>query len=346
METPFYKVDINKIHDNYKILCDILNFATVYYATKPNFEEIIIKALVDKNASFEISSFNEMQALLDFGVSSEKIICSVPIKSCETIINLYQKGCRYFVFDSIVELEKLVIHAPDAKKIVRLYVADLIEGEIDLGMYEKDILSLVKNNEFFSKNIDGFTFYILNNQNKFDIFEQVFRRIEGILEILNKNNLIVNIGGNLPFPTNTNKSFFAMIEQWYRKFHDKYSVIFLSEPGRTILKDAITLHTKIILIKEKSDGCVVYIDASSQIVKLNPTGSITVNGGECKKNAVKTKYYFYESLCSHYLLFTREMEERLWIGDTLAIHNYGAYSSCFANHFHGLSIPKYVTESD
>lgn len=298
-----------------------------------------MSVLNDIGCDFEVASEGEFDKLINIGVDSNKIICSLPVKKISTIEYLYKKGCRYFVFDDKRELEKLAELAPQSKKILRIYVADVTPENIEFGMTYSEFQSVSESSDLINK-IDGLTFYILNNVD-IDRLEKVLSRCEKFFEKLKANNKILNIGGNYDLGRNLTPNFYERLQKRINNMIEKYGITVIAEPGRSIVKTAVKLFTEVVLIKDRGEYKQIFIDASSQIVKLKPSNVTLVN----RKNFSDKKhmYKFYENLCSHYKLFEMELDFEISEGDVLSLEDYGCYSICFSNGFHGAYPPEQIT---
>lgn len=129
--TPKYIFNTDVIKDSFTNLKKMLSITEIHYALKANAELEILRTLKDINASFEVASIEEFNKLKSIEISSEKIICGLPIKTAEMIRFLYEQGCNYFVFDHLSEYEKICKNAPAPQKklsefIYQIYVQVLL----------------------------------------------------------------------------------------------------------------------------------------------------------------------------------------------------------------------------
>ena len=334
--TPVYITSRDKIVQNYKEISENLSFAHVYYALKPNSEMPILEVLNSVKCDFEIASEGDFDRLNRIGVSANRIICSLPVKKSSTIEYLYMKGCRYFVFDDKRELEKLITIALEAKKILRIYISDITSNNIDYGMKMNEFERSFTGTNLIDE-IDGITFYILNNID-IDVLENVLNRCEVFFEKLGGKDKILNIGGNYDLKENLPLGFYNRLEKKIEFLIKKFGINVFAEPGRSIVKTAVKLLTEVVLIKERGNYKQVFIDASSQIVKLKPDKVSLVNRKDFASQSYL--YMFYENLCSHYKLFEMELNFKIEENDIIALEDYGCYSICFANGFHGAYPPE------
>lgn len=334
MKTPYFTVSPSKIVENYRMLAEMLPVEGVYYATKPNSENITLRTLVDIGGAFEINSANEMKILLKMGARAENIICSRPIKTTLELREMYNYGCRYFVYDDISEYKNLFNYSPEALKIARINICDISSGDIDYGMETHTIKRMIEENMI----PDGYTFYVLNTKERNDIFRKICSRVEELLKLHRPDqSILINLGGNHPLPSSFSRDYYKCLYEITQKLRNVHSNIhFIAEPGRSVVNNAFDLVTTILLIKKNIN---IYVDAHSQILKLPPMAIYPISEVEaCNPFRVS----FYESLCSNYKLFDAEINFRPSPGTRLLLKSCGSYSICFANHFHSTGKPKIV----
>lgn len=337
MKTPCFQFSKSKIAENWQSMKKSLSSCSLYYALKANSADGVIDVLVNAGASFDVASINEFDMLISKNVNPKDIICSLPVKSNEMIRHLYRRGCRYFVFDCYEELVKLKEYAPESKKILRLDVDDLGGEYIPYGMSMKEYLLCKKKDQMFLNDISGVTFFMLDNTNWMRL-EKALCIAENVICDINRDGLIVNIGGGYTLDNENNSSFYSSLNELIYKFEDKYKVEFYAEPGRAIVCSAGSIVTKIDLIRMRKGEIEVFIDAGQQ-TKITMTPSIIeILNRDCLEADCETKYHFYGPLSSHAEVFSYCTSRIFEDGDVLRLYPMGAYSNCFASHWHGLPI--------
>jgi len=344
-KTPYYIFDRNKIIKNYEEMKSNLYLCDIYYALKPNSDFNVLKILNELNSNYEVASIEELQKIQSLGVSSDKVICSLPIKSKEFIEYGYEYGCRYFVFDDIKELKKIIAIASDSKKILRIYIGDIIKNSIGYGMKINDFYDLCNNNPELIQEIDGITFYVSKNKNIGQLLS-ILNFTDKYLVKLNKENLLLNIGGNYRGLNEVKKDFYDKLNIKLEEMKEKFNLKLLAEPGHGIVKNTGSLVTKVIMTKTCIDGISVYIDAGTPTgVLFKPSEIELVSENEIEVSA-PIKYYFYGITCSHQLLFSTYLQFNINDDDFLRFGNYGSYTLCMANDFHSWHRPNvYLIDS-
>ncbi len=332
MKTPLYVFSEEKIRENYKKIVSVMNKIKICYAMKANSEEGVLRILAEEGAWFECASKGEFDIASQVGIRPEQIIFGLPIKTEETITYVYERGERYFVFDDVVELEKLIKLAPNSNKLLRIKVNDISPDTIDFGMSMERIMENTKN---WLKYVDGITFHISNNSN-LEVFGEVSRRVCEILEILNKNSkkkYIVNIGGGLSL--SAGQDFYDGINKIIEGFMEAYDVEFYAEPGEAIVNTSGKFYTKVIMTKRNGRLVDVYIDAGipQGIAVRRIPSAINIYGCSRVKDE-KVIYRFIDCTCMGAALFTKRTNLDIQDDDILEFEGCGAYSVPFCNDFH------------
>lgn len=344
MQTPVYLFSPEKIRNNFRALERAMPLCELYYALKANSEIEVLKVLKDVRASFDVASEEEWLKLIHLGVSPNLILCSLPVKAEEMIGRLYQGGCMYFVFDHFDEFIKLERYAPQASKILRLYVADLGMDRIQYGMTIDEFSSMVEKHPDYVGKIDGITFYTRGCEN-INVFEQILERCDLVFSKLSVDRkLILDIGGGYRLTKETNGEYFVRLTENLRRLGSKYNLRFIAEPGRGVISSAGVLLTKVIMVKEKKGYFDVYLDAGEPTGVIDLPTSIRKYVGQPTPLQIKQIYRFISITCNHQVLFTLPLKFAPQKDDILLFEGYGAYSICHSSQFHSWKKPEVILE--
>lgn len=336
METPSYLFSRKEIINNFKYFQEKLSKVEHYYALKANANIEILEILKQEGCHFEAASMGEFNLLLDLGNKVENIIFGLPIKPEKMIIDLVSKGCNYFVFDSLEELEKLERYAPASRKILRIYVTDLIERCIPYGMRFNEIEYNIKENDLI-KRMDGISFHITTNNNISDTF-QIFERIEAILKSIRESRVgefVLNIGGG--YPTRKDDDYFEKLNDRLNNLINEYDISIYAEPGRSIVNSAGKYVSEIILIKKYDDYYDLYIDGGE------PHGihfAKKLRLFEEKEKNKRIMCRIISMTCQHKIIGMSRLSQEVQVGDHIVFDNCGAYTLCERSDFHLWNKPK------
>jgi len=337
VNTPKYIFDKNELIRCYHEMQKMMPFGDIYYTIKANAEIIVLDVLESIGANFDVASMEEFDRLFTIGVSPKRIICGAPVKKTEMIRHLFSKGCNYFVFEDIGELEKLRKYAPGAQKILRVYINDIVPDTIGFGMDVEKIDHYKDSLPWFLPAVDGITFHISNNVN-IEACVKVLERIEKLLLQLRGPKIrILNIGGSYKLTAPT--VFFEILNEKLERLKKVYNLRIICEPGAAIVHTAGKIITEVVLIKEQDGFFDVFIDAGA------PTGlsnrkpeSIKIVNRETESGK-RTFYRFFDTTSLHQQLFLFPLKFRIKEGDILELGHLGAYTVCFKNHFHSWKMP-------
>ena len=86
-----------------------------YYAVKCNSDINLLKLLAFLGVGFDCASKNEIQTILDLGVSADRIIYANPCKQLSYLQYAYENGVNLMTFDNEQELYKIKVTHPNAK---------------------------------------------------------------------------------------------------------------------------------------------------------------------------------------------------------------------------------------
>jgi diaminopimelate decarboxylase len=170
---------------------------------------------------------------------------------------MYEYGIKYFVFDNINEYEKIKKLAPKAKKILRVFLNDIIPDTISFGMRYSDFKKYIATGQLDTKQVDGLTFYLSDNKNTENLY-MVLQEVERFFAVLGSNKLL-NIGGNYRLQSEVPSDFYIKLNSELNRLRKKYNTTVYAEPGRSVVKKAGTLLTKVIYFDNEKK--YVYIDA-------------------------------------------------------------------------------------
>lgn len=332
MDTPRYEFSKSEIEKNYKYISKRLPLCRLFYAMKANGNEEVLKIIKEIGMGIECASKYEFDRARSVGVDVENIIFGLPVKTVDTIQHTYKNGCRYYVCDCLNELHKLKKYAPDAKKILRIKISDLVVSSINYGMSLEEIED---NLSEIRESIHGISFHISYNNNIQSI-QDVSNRIDRLMEILECENkgYIVNIGGG--YKTDTDDEFYDTYNKILTNLKAKYKCVFYAEPGDIIVETAGFFYAKVISMKKGKNSTIIYMDGGLP----NGIGYETFLGEieNCSRSVdLKNESRVYEFRdCTNLndTLIKVQSKSEIKIEDIIKFNHLGAYSIVFQNYFH------------
>ena len=349
---------------SYEQLACLLPVDKLFYALKANAEMPVLRVLAEHGCKFELASLGEYERLKSIGVSGERMICGLPVKSQELIETLYGYGCSYFVFDHIDEHTKLIQYAKRAKKILRISILDIDREGSAYGLEYADFEHLVKENKEFIDKVDGLTFHIARNYQS-TLIEKVFDRLEDYLQFFEKNRkLIINIGGGYRFdlPLHLREKY-SLIE-YYEKLSSRISKVrsdrlveFYSEPGRGVVESSTRLISNVDLVKTKDGVREVYLELNigmragthpTEVAVVGRDGREIIYDLEFHLNSKlsdRIPHVFVDTVCEPYSFYSIPLKRKIYQGETIEFCGVGAYSIAMSSNYHGRKRPVVIKAS-
>jgi len=341
----------SELIDNLERVRKRLHYAQLHYAVKANGEREVLEVLHLAGVGFEAASVEEFDRLSSIGVESERILCGLPVKG---------PSCRYFVFDHAAEFDDLRSKAPDAKKILRLYISDLDPESPGWGMDHGELRSCREKFPCFFEQIHGLTFHIARNYRTKTI-AKVFDRIEDWLGEINRDStLILNIGGGyrdqLPLHLalkHDQDKFYDALAQRIAGLRERFSLDVYCEPGRAIVEAAGYLQTEAMQVKTtEQDAIEVVLDLNiGRVPGAHPREiSVILDDGreslydlEFHINCSKEPHVmcsFVDATCEYGVFYKLPIRRAIQPTEQLEFAGLGAYTTCQSSNFHARTFPR------
>ncbi len=350
---PYVLMDLDIVEKNYKKLMGSIPGVRIFYALKSNSHVKVAKKLQSLGSSFDVASKGEIRKLLEIGIHPSKLSFGNTIKREEDIRFAYKVGINFFAADAEMELEKIARNAPHSKVYFRLSV-----GETDsdwpltkkFGTNTEHVKDLILYADALGLKPMGVSFHVGSQcYDKYswkvalmkvaDVFW--FARLQGI-----KMNTI-NLGGGMPIkyvrgiPTveEIGEVINESVEEYFN-FMDTPTLFV--EPGRSMVGDAGTLISHVILRSTKDMKDWVYLDTGvyhglmETIENLrykiivdgkddHPTKTFTLAGPTCDSLDI-----IYDDV---------ELPEDITLNDVVYFLNAGAYTTDYSTKFNGIEGP-------
>lgn len=270
--TPFLLTDISRAQQNYQLLQRYFPGVHVHYAMKSNTDHEILKALQAVGSGFEIASYGELELLLAIGVKAEDVLYSNPVKPPDHIKRTYLAGVRYFVFDSVNELDKLAADAPGSKVYLRLKVSDdssVFPLSSKFGADIEDAVTLMQAAQQRGLQPAGLTFHVGSQSTDPDMWRQAIEACGRLMTRLQQVGItleFLDMGGGLPVQY---VSEIASIEAMARVIQDAlhsllpYQVQLVLEPGRFLSANTGMMVASVIGRERRGNEEWVYLDVGA-----------------------------------------------------------------------------------
>lgn len=346
---PFLVVDVDIVEHNYRTLCRLLPLAKVFYATKANPAEPIVRRLADLGSSFDVASTGEIELCLGQGVTPDRISYGSTIKKRTDIAFAYDKGVRLFAFDSEAELLKLAQVAPGARVFCRVLMeCEGAEWPLSrkFGCSPRMAADLLVQARRLGLDPYGLSFHVGSQQTDLGQWDKAVAQVAQMFTILQEADVelrMINLGGGFPARYRANV---PMLEAYAQAISDAMTKHFgnnlpemIVEPGRGLVGDAGVIQAEVVLISRKDyeeDRRWVYLDIGKfsglaetmdEAIKYRlvtprdggPTGPVSIAGPTCDSADI-----LYEKADYHLPL-------ALEVGDKVQILSAGAYTTTYSS---------------
>jgi len=203
LPTPFLVIDLDVVAERYRMLCEALPRAAVYYAVKANPDPAVVRLLVDLRCDFDVASPAEVELCLDHGARADQLSYGNTVKKEADILRAAGRGVTTFALDCAQELHKLIRSAPGSVAMVRLAV-DGAGADWPLsrkfGCGPQDALTLLRS-AAAARHPVGIGFQVGSQQHDPDAWDAPLAQVAVLAEALAADGVrltAVNLGGGLP----------------------------------------------------------------------------------------------------------------------------------------------------
>jgi len=329
------------------------------YAVKANPSEFVLKKIHDLGIrSFDVASINELKLVKSFFEKS-KIYFMNPVKPRHAISQAYHKyGVRHFSLDNDVELKKIVEStggADDLNLHLRVSVPNHF-SKINLskkfGLDGFKSITLLKKIKKISKKV-GVSFHLGSQCMNPNAYKLAINKTSALIRESNLDVDYFNIGGGFPAEYIDIKrqpltKYFRVINNEFLKNFKNSKTKLLSEPGRVLVSNSMSLIVRVDLRKQNilyiNDGTHSFLHGAGEHGFIYPV--------KIFKKEKKTKlipFSFYGPTCdsNDFMRGPFLLPELINEGDYIEIKEMGAYSLSMKNSFNGFfSKPKVFIEEE
>lgn len=353
--TPLLVVSRSILVQNYQAMRSQLPGVELFYAAKANPEPIILRTLKQLGASVDVCSYRELEAALAAGFTPDDMIHTHPCKTTQNLVDCRAAGVRWFTFDGVCEIPKLVRYAPDAHLLLRLAASSassLINLSAKFGAAPEDAAAVIGEARRAGLRVSGLSFHVGSQCLCPDDFRAALGRARRVWDEATAAGCpleVLDVGGGFPAPYRDDV---ISLEEYCRSLAMALDETFgdlpiriIAEPGRGLCAEAVTLITSVLgksvrhgvpwyIIDDGVYGAFsgkVYDHADFPLLVENhamrPAQSCIVAGPTCDSSDVVSR--------------DQELPD-LEVGELLLVPSMGAYTSASASGFNGLDIARAV----
>ena len=288
-------------------------------------------------------------------VSPDAMLHTHPCKTVNNLVDCYRLGIRWFTFDSVFEIPKLVRHAPDANLLLRLAVSSsssVIDLSAKFGAAAEEAPDLLNRARDCGLRVKGLSFHVGSQCLSPDDFADALRTVRQVWDQASEAGIsleVLDIGGGFPAPYRqvilSQGSYCQALAQALDATFGDLPIRIIAEPGRYLCAEAVTLVTSVIgksvrrgrtwyIIDDGLYGSFsgkVYDHADFPLIAEGeterPLEPCIVAGPTCDSTDVVARDQLMPDLA---------------IGELLLVPSMGAYTSASASDFNGLGLARTV----
>jgi len=265
---PFYIVDLEDICNKHINWITRLPRVEPHYAIKCNTDHMLLKLLAFLGAGFDCASKNEIQRVLDLGVSPHRIIFANPCKQASFIKYAYKMGVDYMTFDNEHELYKIKENHPNAKCVLRIITNDanaVCRFSMKFGADMQTSYKLVETAMHLNLDLVGVSFHVGSGQMSPESFSESIENARCLFDYAREKfgckMHLLDLGGGYPGNSDSMELFNAISKEINRALelhfpadlfaqlngnNDEKKLRIIAEPGRYYAASAFTLCVNVI----------------------------------------------------------------------------------------------------
>eukprot|EP00698_Gefionella_okellyi_P017136 TRINITY_DN4969_c0_g1_i1.p1 TRINITY_DN4969_c0_g1~~TRINITY_DN4969_c0_g1_i1.p1 ORF type:complete len:438 (-),score=82.16 TRINITY_DN4969_c0_g1_i1:90-1403(-) len=253
VEGGFFTVDLGIIRKQLAMWRKLLPRVAPYYAMKCNPNPIIVKLLAKLGVNFDCASRQEIQQVLDLGVSAERIIFANPAKMTPHISYARDNFVDMMTFDCVDELIKIKEVHPTAKLVLRLAPDDshaVCRLSAKFGAQVADCEEIIQAAVRLGLNVVGVSFHVGSGSQDAFAVPNALRMARHVFDLAAQYGVemtLLDIGGGFPGTPDWNPSFptiAAAISPMLDELFPR-EVQVIGEPGRFFVAHSHVLCTNV-----------------------------------------------------------------------------------------------------
>ena len=161
--SPLLVLDQAAVRKQYRSLVNALPGVRMHYALKPLPHSAVVATLKAEGCGFDLATNGEVDVMLENQITPDDCNHTHPIKRDGDIRYALEYGCKVFVFDNPVELDKFIPYQDKAQLLLRVSFPNP-ETKVDLskkfGCTPEAALPLLRKAKSMGLNVIGLSFHV------------------------------------------------------------------------------------------------------------------------------------------------------------------------------------------
>ncbi|EYC11972.1 hypothetical protein Y032_0049g1880 [Ancylostoma ceylanicum] len=261
-DDAFMLVDLDVVFERFALWKRELPMIEPFYAVKCNTDRVLVRNLAALGAGFDCASREEIDIVMDMGVTADRIIYANPCKTRSFITHAKERNVTMMTFDNAEELVKVARLHPDAEMILRIAVSDpTATCPLNLKFGADPVKAapqLLVQAKQLGVEVVGISFHVGSGCNDPTAYREALAHARNLMDIgegLGFRMKILDLGGGYPgSPHHTSfESIAAVIRSAVDEFFPEgMGVRLIAEPGRFFAAAPFTLVCNVIHATEVS----------------------------------------------------------------------------------------------
>lgn len=354
--SPLLVVSKTKLIDTYWAMKNSMPGVDLFYAAKANPDHHILSTLCAEGGYVDVCSAGEMHAALAAGFTPDRMLHTHPCKTDSNLLECYEAGVRWFVYDNPIEAAKIARMTPDVNLLLRIATtgaSSKINLSAKFGTPIEETLEMLAVAKSMNLNVRGFSFHVgsqcLNPEDYCGVLRQIRQTWEDArsagyaLEVL-------DIGGGFPAPYRDDapsiESFGGAIWTGLQETFGDLDIRLIAEPGRGLCTECVTLITKVIGKSTRWGMPWVYVDDglygsfSGKMFDHTDFPLFVQNDGS---REVAPCVVAGPTCDSSDIVCRDQMLPEMEVGELILVPSMGAYAGASACPFNGLPVARSVS---
>eukprot|EP01147_Barroeca_monosierra_P000508 gene508-3834_t len=202
--TAFFLTDLGDVYRKFVAWQQQLPSIEPFYAVKCNGDHMILRLLAALGVNFDCASMAEIEAVLNLGVTPDRIIFANPCKAITHLQYARKVGVRMMTFDNEFELSKIAQHYPEAALVLRILVDDSKSRcrlGLKFGADMDSVAGLLSAAKYLGLDVIGVSFHAGSGASDATTYGDAIRRVKTVFEqaaAIGFDLELVDVGGGFP----------------------------------------------------------------------------------------------------------------------------------------------------
>lgn len=328
--------------------------AKALFAVKTNPSKYVLKSLYNNGVrNFDVASIAEVRLIKQL-FPDAKCYFMHPVKSRSAIKESYELGVRDFSLDSLSELHKILQETNNASDLSLHVRVAIPNSYAELALSEKfgieldNAVDLIKKVSKYANKL-GTCFHVGSQCMHPDAYRIAIRMVAGLVKEADVKIHTFNVGGGFPsiypgmIPPDI-EDYFEAIHEEFSKIQDSENIELLSEPGRALVAESLSVIVKVEM--KKKDKLYINDGTYGSLFDAGYPGFIfpvKLIRDVADKNQIMP-FSFYGPTCDSldFMKGPFYLPNDINEGDYIEIGQIGAYGRTMATKFNGFTADKIV----